>query len=76
VVSSWKKDGAVWELEVKIPVNTKAEIHLPVQSGRTVFLDGRLLRESGGLSLQKQSGGVWRLKAGSGRYRFEIRPLQ
>jgi len=32
VTSAWKSHGAAYELEVKIPVGTKAEVHLPTGS--------------------------------------------
>jgi hypothetical protein len=76
VLSSWKREGDVRTLEVKIPVNTEAEVHLSVKPGMIVFEGGTAIGKRKGLAIKKRSDKAWVLKVGSGQYRFEIRTVK
>ncbi len=63
--SSWKKDGAVFTLEVEIPVNTVATVYLPVKpDARNVTADVKPV---------PSDRDRMAFKVGSGRYTFVAR---
>ena len=72
IVSGWeRKDGKVF-LNVKIPVNTKATICLPVNSADKVKTGGKAPSESQDLRNIRISGEKVLVDSGSGEYLFEI----
>ncbi|MFI5384549.1 MAG: family 78 glycoside hydrolase catalytic domain [Fimbriimonadales bacterium] len=60
IESSWKVTGDRFELEVVIPANTTATVHVPTSDAASVTLDGK-----------PASGAV--LELGSGRYKISAR---
>ncbi|MBC6490540.1 family 78 glycoside hydrolase catalytic domain [Flavihumibacter stibioxidans] len=71
VSSSWKKEGEKLTLDLEIPVNTTADIVLPVSSLASITENGQPLQESAGVVIVKNEGGFLHLRAGSGKYHFE-----
>jgi len=65
IVSGWKLDGEKLILEVEIPANTSATIHIPGQSS-AITSNGAILGDSG-MELQEMDGKVL-VKTGSGTY--------
>jgi alpha-L-rhamnosidase len=61
IASSWRRAGNVLEMEVAIPPNTTAAIHVP-STGKVT--------ESGGLKPSRVEQGYTVFEAGSGVYRF------
>lgn len=61
IVSSWKRAGGGLEMEVTIPPNTSATIHVP-STGKVV--------EAGGLKPARVEQGYTVFETGSGSYRF------
>ncbi len=75
IATSWKKDGAKLHLDVEIPPNTTAEIHLPganadavTENGKARFADGT----PGVKSLRIQDG-ITIVDVGSGKYSFDVK---
>jgi alpha-L-rhamnosidase len=60
IKSEWKKNAKTFELNVEIPVNTKADIYLPVQAGATVLQNGKVITAKAITAI------------GSGSYKFVI----
>ncbi len=65
-------ETAVIELEIEIPVNTTAEIVLPVNAGQTVYESGLPLASHREIKILASEAGRLALQTGSGRYCFRI----
>ncbi len=74
VVVAWnhKKDGSL-QIEIVIPVNTRADIILPVSANETVLESEKPLSGHDEISILSKQPGKIGLRIGSGRYLFEIR---
>jgi len=71
--SAWKRSGDAFALNVEIPANTSAEIHVPVTGDAKVMESGNVAGESEGLSFVRREGGYEIYVAGAGDYRFEVK---
>ena len=72
IASGWeRKEGKVF-INVKIPVNTKATICLPVNSADKVTLNGKTLSSNPDLTNIRIRGEKVLVDSGSGEYLFEI----
>jgi alpha-L-rhamnosidase len=58
-------------LDVTIPPNSQATIHLPAADATSVSESGKALVEAAGITPLSAGPGVAVLRAGSGTYRFE-----
>jgi alpha-L-rhamnosidase len=74
ISSSWKIDGGRFVLEVSIPPNTKATVHVPSSDG--VSEGGRPVEEAEGVELLGVDEGETVLSVGSGRYEFAGRVVR
>ncbi len=72
VASSWRKEPGRLVVELEVPVNATAEIHLPARAGSEILESGRPLARHEDLVLRSRSALEAVVWAGSGRYRFEI----
>ncbi|HPS01425.1 MAG TPA: family 78 glycoside hydrolase catalytic domain [Candidatus Sumerlaeota bacterium] len=63
--------GDKLKMEVEIPANTVAEIHVPARSASDVREGGQPAEKAAGLKFLRQEGGAAVYRAGSGRYAFE-----
>jgi alpha-L-rhamnosidase len=70
IMSAWSIEGDRFELEVTIPPNTKATVHIPAADGATVTEGDVPLEEAEGVEYLRASGQEAILSVGSGRYRF------
>ena len=71
--SSWKKEGGRLVLEVSVPVNTSATIHVPLPRPEAqVTESGRPAENAPGLTAAGRDGKAAVFRAGSGNYRFEV----
>jgi alpha-L-rhamnosidase len=70
IMSAWSIEGDRFELEVTIPPNTKATVHIPAADGATVTEGDVPLEEAEGVEYLRASGQEAILAVGSGRYRF------
>ncbi|BBI31680.1 glycoside hydrolase family 78 protein [Cohnella abietis] len=69
--SYWKKaEGGGMELEVTVPVNTSAEVHLPGALLNSIKESGISLDEAKGVDFAEQADGAAVVRVGSGHYRF------
>ena len=70
VVSSWKKSGRALTMDVTVPVNTTAEVHVPASDLTSVRVNGAPVSSASGLTVKGMQGGYLVLATGSGTYRF------
>ena len=68
ISSSWKIEDGLFSLEVLIPPNTSATVHVPSKDG--VSEGGRPVGEAGDVELLRAEEGETVLSVGSGRYEF------
>lgn len=73
VESRWETRADGLALDVLIPPNTTARIHVPASSPEAVHESGRLASAAPGLSLLGYSDGAAVYEAGSGSYRFFVK---
>jgi hypothetical protein len=73
VESSWKKDGAGFELTVRIPANATATVFLPARSREQVTESGQPVSEVPGVRYLRQEGAALVFEVASGQYMFRVR---
>lgn len=71
IASAWTIENGTLTLNVTIPVNTTAKIHLPVPDDRDVLEAGRPLAQSEGVQVLRKNEGLT-LQVGSGTYAFAM----
>ena len=69
--SNWKIENGTLVLEVEIPANTSATIHVPATKVDGVKEGGVPLANGPDLRIVGASDGYVSVKVGSGKYRFE-----
>jgi alpha-L-rhamnosidase len=72
ITSAWKQEGGRLTLDVSIPANTTALIHVPAASLDVVTEGGRPARSAPGLRFVRMDEGTAVFEAGSGEYRFAV----
>ncbi len=77
VVVAWnhKKDGSL-RMDIGIPVNTQADVILPVSAGETVFESDKQVTGNEEVSIISKQPGKLGLRIASGRYLFDIRKIR
>lgn len=73
IVSAWSRGPAGLAVEVTVPANTTAEVHLPAARFDDVTESGAGLDRAEGVGRLRCEGGKAVLRVGPGRYRFESR---
>ncbi|RXF71040.1 family 78 glycoside hydrolase catalytic domain [Arcticibacter tournemirensis] len=73
ISSRWTKTANEFELTIKIPVNTKAEVWLPAEQASMIMEGGRPLTTSSEILLKAVVKGKTVLEVGSGVYRFTVK---
>ncbi len=71
IASRWKREGETLTMEVTIPPNTTATIHVPVADAARLTESGKPLHQAQGVRLLPGRNGTTVLEVGSGSYRFE-----
>ena len=71
ISSSWRIEGDLFVLEVLVPPNTAATVHVPSTEG--VSEGGRSVEEADGVKLLRAGEGETVVSVGSGRYEFSGR---
>jgi alpha-L-rhamnosidase len=71
ISSSWKFEDGLFSLEVLVPPNTTATVHVPSADG--ISEGGRSVEEADGVKLLRAGEGETVLSVGSGRYEFSGR---
>jgi len=74
VESGWARGDGGLKVNVTIPPNTEAEVHLPAASAAAVTEGGKALGEAEGVSGVRQAEGEVVVTVGAGVYRFSIAP--
>lgn len=72
ITSSWKKDPDGLIVEVSVPVNTTAIIHLPARGGDTIKESGKRISRQKEISTITESEDEIVVEVGSGDYSFSI----
>jgi alpha-L-rhamnosidase len=70
ISSAWSIEGDRFRLEVTIPPNTTATVHVPAANGARVSEGGRPVEEAEGIEPLRREGEEAILSVGSGRYEF------
>ena len=71
IQSHWRRDGKTVEMQVTIPPNTTAEVHVPCSPAASPLIDGQPLTEtSDGLEGSQRTQKEVILVLGSGRYQL------
>ena len=70
VVSNWKREGKTVTMELRVPVNTVALLHLPATS--TVTENGQPAEKSAGVSKAAVQDSGTKLRLESGSYTFKV----
>ena len=73
VATSWTRNDGLLTLDVRIPANATATVHLPSADGAEISESGRPLVASEGATLLRREGGRAVIEIGSGRYTFLVR---
>ncbi|MBB6731340.1 family 78 glycoside hydrolase catalytic domain [Cohnella zeiphila] len=71
----WHQDSDRWLLEVTIPVNTTATVHIPDALGKIISEGGNPLESVKEIERLGKEGSDTLLKIGSGTYTFEVRRM-
>jgi alpha-L-rhamnosidase len=81
ITSAWAKSDQHISLDVTIPVNSQAEIHIPMlrwenvtlkESGKQIYDGQKFLTGEKGIRMVEQTKNEVVVKIGSGRYHFEL----
>lgn len=72
VASSWRREPGRLALEVEVPVNATAEVHVPAPAGARIRESGRRLEGRPDVTPKPRAGSEAVVAVGSGRYRFEV----
>ena len=73
IVSAWERDGDRFTLDVEIPPNTRATIHVPITApGTPVREGGGPAAQAENVRLLREEPGAVVFAVGSGSYRFEV----
>lgn len=71
IASSWRVQGGTFQMNIEVPVNTEATLHLPTSDARSVQESGRPIVDVASLRVMSPSTpGTVALVLGSGRYAF------
>jgi alpha-L-rhamnosidase len=71
IVSDWKIKGRRFQLHVKIPANTSAEVWVPASDSSHITENGRPAIYAPGVTLRGRKEGYVIFETGSGEYHFE-----
>lgn len=75
VVSSWKRVGDEYTLDVSVPVNSTAEISIPVMPGQEVKESGKSVAYAHSVTFVEATKGREIYRIGSGSYSFQTMPI-
>ncbi len=70
IVSNWKRDGDKLTMDVTIPPNTTATVHVPAQAADAVMEGGQPAAQSDGVKFLRMEKGAAVFETGSGTYEF------
>jgi len=70
IVSNWKREGDKLTMEVTIPANTTATIHVPAKDATGVTESGKPAAEAKGVKFLRMENNAAVYAVGSGTYQF------
>jgi alpha-L-rhamnosidase len=70
--SGWKTDSGKLILDVEIPANTTAVLYIPAKETASVYESGKMLADVKEIVAAGKTEGYIMVKAGSGKYHFEV----
>ena len=70
IVSNWKREGVDLTMEVTIPINTTATLHVPARDGAAVTESGKPAAQAQGVRFLRMENGAAVYALGSGHYQF------
>jgi alpha-L-rhamnosidase len=70
IESSWKKEGKKIILNVKIPVNTIANVFVPTKKPETVLESNKLIKTNPNIKIKAYQDNYLNLELGSGSYQI------
>jgi hypothetical protein len=70
IVSEWTREGGTLRLDVEIPANTTATVHVPAKEAASVTEGGQPAEKAPGVTFLRMEGGAAVFAVGSGAYRF------
>ena len=71
IVSNWTREGGVLTLEVTIPPNTSATVHVPATEASGITESGKPAEKAEGLKYLRMQDGAAVFAAASGTYKFK-----
>jgi hypothetical protein len=74
VASAWRRTETTLRLDVTVPPNAAAEVHVPARPGDDVFESGVPAASSEGVTFLRDDGESRVYEVGAGTYRFEAVP--
>jgi alpha-L-rhamnosidase len=72
ISSKWQKRNGRLHLDIEIPVNSRAEVFIPVERGKKILEAGKPLESIGGIMFLRKENGTMAYQVGSGRYSFTV----
>jgi alpha-L-rhamnosidase len=72
IVTAWRVDAGILELDVTIPVNTTAHVVIPSSDASTVTEGGKALAAIEGAGAVTHDGHGTHVTIGSGKYVFRV----
>jgi len=72
IASSWRREPGRLVVEVEVPVNATAELHLPAAAGSLILESGRALEGRQDVAVRSRTEERVVVGLGSGRYVFEV----
>ncbi len=73
IVSNWRLDGKVLAMDVEVPPNTTAKVHVPATDKSRVTESGKAAETAAGVRFLGMENGAAVYEVGSGLYRFVAR---
>ena len=71
IASSWKREGAKLTLDITIPINTTATVHVPAVDAAGVTESNKPAAQADGVKFLKMENGAAIYAVGSGNYCFQ-----
>jgi alpha-L-rhamnosidase len=70
IVSNWQREGSRLTMDVTIPINTTATVHVPAEDAAGVSESGKPAAQSAGVKFLRMANGAAVYEVGSGVYQF------
>jgi alpha-L-rhamnosidase len=70
IKTKWKKEGNLFTLDLTVPANTKATIHLPARNQKGITINGKRISNMKGIELVKEIDGYTVVRIGSGNHQL------